>query len=198
MNKENVIAWILGIASIILLTLFTKGIALFFLVICFVYLITAPENRQRTYGDELRKKKKSNIYEPEVISKIPSEPIYMSAEDKQAYLESPEWHKLKQDKLSIANYRCEHCGADEYLELHHISYEKLGSEPLNHLAILCRDCHNELHEIASELYKNDGFRGMSRTNTYPLDLLGQDYKFLEMILSCKQTIKEVSINLGEK
>ena len=46
---------------------------------------------------------------------------------------------------------CEKCGFIAYrpyqLELHHLTYERLGNESLEDLILLCRRCHQQEHEL---------------------------------------------------
>jgi 5-methylcytosine-specific restriction endonuclease McrA len=57
------------------------------------------------------------------------------------YLESPEWWALRKRALQRANYRCERCGRQGALEIHHRDYGNLGKEQLEDLEVLCPPCH---------------------------------------------------------
>lgn len=63
--------------------------------------------------------------------------MFISAESKLAYLQSPQWHILKTKRLIIANYKCECCGSSSQLQCHHITYERLTRERIDDLVILC-------------------------------------------------------------
>jgi 5-methylcytosine-specific restriction endonuclease McrA len=57
---------------------------------------------------------------------------------------SPRWRKLRQRLLRTRGRRCQHCGVDQakrYLQLHHVSYDRLGFERDEDLLVLCRSCH---------------------------------------------------------
>ncbi len=41
--------------------------------------------------------------------------------------------------------RCQACGGAERLEVHHLTYERLGYERLTDLMVLCHACHAEAH-----------------------------------------------------
>lgn len=86
---------------------------------------------------------------------------FMSAKDKAKYLSSTSWSQLKAKRLEIAGYKCEFCGARNHLQLHHITYARLGKEKLSDLAILCSTHHNQLHEKL----------GKDRLTYYPLSAL---------------------------
>lgn len=70
---------------------------------------------------------------------------FMSAEDKQLYLKSVKWAKLRNAVFTRDAHTCQMCGSQHSLQCHHISYECLGNEPLEHLTTLCNTCHTLLH-----------------------------------------------------
>lgn len=64
------------------------------------------------------------------------------------YIASEEWQKTRKRywRSSLPKY-CYVCKADgEVLDLHHRSYKTLGKENLNHLVLVCRPCHDSIHE----------------------------------------------------
>lgn len=90
--------------------------------------------------------------------------MFISAEHKLAYLQSPQWQLLKTKRLIIAQYKCEYCGSTNQLQCHHITYERLTRERIEDLAILCggsNGCHQRIHD----LLKYD------RTTKYPISVL---------------------------
>ncbi len=40
---------------------------------------------------------------------------------------------------------CERCGSSELLQVHHLTYERLGNELMDDVEVVCRKCHQELH-----------------------------------------------------
>lgn len=38
------------------------------------------------------------------------------------------------------------CGTSKNLNIHHMTYERLGNEDFNDLVYLCKDCHSNLHK----------------------------------------------------
>jgi len=60
------------------------------------------------------------------------------------YLQSAEWRLKREERLKLDRYTCQQCGATakEYrLEVHHLNYERLGSERMEDLQTLCIVCH---------------------------------------------------------
>jgi len=57
------------------------------------------------------------------------------------YLRSDHWQEVRRKKLKQAGYKCEACGQKVKLDIHHLTYERLGKERLSDLQALCRSCH---------------------------------------------------------
>jgi hypothetical protein len=96
------------------------------------------------------------------IALIPkSQFMFISAELKQAYMQSKEWKALKLSRLKIAQHQCEHCGSVYSLQLHHITYERITQEEINDVAILCNICHQKIHDKL----------GYDRATKYPISIL---------------------------
>ena len=79
-----------------------------------------------------------------------SQPFYpnqfMSAKDKQTYLQSDEWKTLRNQIFTRDNHTCQSCGSQSSLNCHHIFYDRLGAENLEDLTTLCTTCHTALHK----------------------------------------------------
>jgi hypothetical protein len=63
------------------------------------------------------------------------------------YLETDEWSVTRYFALRAAGYLCEGCGWGRWLEVHHRTYERLGEERLEDLAVLCDRCHAREHGL---------------------------------------------------
>jgi hypothetical protein len=63
------------------------------------------------------------------------------------YLQTSWWRGLRNQALREADYRCRECGTKRDLEVHHLTYERLGDELLDDLEVLCRGCHLGEHRI---------------------------------------------------
>ena len=84
---------------------------------------------------------------------------FMSAEEKQQYLQSAEWYELRTLVFARDNYTCQSCGSKQSLNCHHIVYDRLGNENLEDLTTLCENCHTLLHKKL----------GCSRTTIFTID-----------------------------
>lgn len=67
-----------------------------------------------------------------------------------AYMVSTEWVRRSNELRGFAEWKCEGCGRERTdtrpLDVHHLTYERLGNERAEDLVVLCRRCHEEQHE----------------------------------------------------
>ena len=54
-----------------------------------------------------------------------------------SYLQSDEWQRKRTRVLQQRGAKCEVCGIKHRLQVHHLTYERLGSELLSDLKVLC-------------------------------------------------------------
>lgn len=67
------------------------------------------------------------------------------------YMEQPEWQQRRRQALARAGYKCQACsGRDTTLDCHHNSYQNYGNERPHDLIVLCRPCHQRLHDDPME------------------------------------------------
>lgn len=60
------------------------------------------------------------------------------------YLQSEHWQDTRERKLSEVSC-CEKCGKSKGLEVHHLTYERVGNEQMSDLRVLCATCHRRSH-----------------------------------------------------
>ena len=82
---------------------------------------------------------------------------FMSAEDKSAYLQSPKWQALRQQVIA-RDKCCVVTGRTSNLDVHHVTYKRLGNELLEDLVLIHRDVHNAIHQKL----------GYDRTTYFPI------------------------------
>lgn len=67
------------------------------------------------------------------------------------YLSSPGWQRRRAVVIRLARYTCQECGWNVYarrgrwLEVHHLSYERIGDELVGDVRVLCNHCHAAEH-----------------------------------------------------
>ncbi len=66
--------------------------------------------------------------------------------NKKLYLLSPQWKEKRNIILKRDKHQCTVCHAEKQLEIHHITYKRLGSEYDRDLITLCRACHQAVHD----------------------------------------------------
>jgi hypothetical protein len=61
------------------------------------------------------------------------------------YLQSAEWRAKRAEKLAEVGHRCQGCPETDRLEVHHLTYERVGHERMGDLMVLCHWCHSAEH-----------------------------------------------------
>lgn len=78
----------------------------------------------------------------------------MTRDEYAAYLLEPHWRYIRAWKLHLQLYTCADCGYRKFpykwgmpmgLEVHHLTYFRLGREKLADLLVLCEKCHATRH-----------------------------------------------------
>ena len=65
------------------------------------------------------------------------------------FLQTPYWKAIAGKIRRKANYKCQICGKEKLLNVHHRSYENHGLEHTykgqRDLIAICQDCHEKFH-----------------------------------------------------
>lgn len=72
--------------------------------------------------------------------KLDKRPSYLE------YITSEHWKKVRLWKLELVGFKCEKCGHNGKLHVHHKHYRTLGRERAKDLESLCDQCHGRFHE----------------------------------------------------
>jgi len=64
-----------------------------------------------------------------------------------SYYNSWQWQHLRKLKIEWGGYKCERCGSNKELQVHHKHYKSFGDEMPWDLIVLCPQCHNDEHYI---------------------------------------------------
>jgi len=106
------------------------------------------EYRNRTYTRRILRTK---WCEPRTIQNVDDEVARLRALPYAEYLQSDHWRGLRRRLLSLYGYACVSChAANTILDVHHLTYARLGRELTTDLQVLCRKCHDMVHGVVSE------------------------------------------------
>lgn len=61
------------------------------------------------------------------------------------YINSEFWKNKRDWILESKGRKCEKCGGNFWLQVHHLSYENVGNEGKDDVIILCAYCHWRIH-----------------------------------------------------
>ena len=61
------------------------------------------------------------------------------------YLRSDKWKHVRNARLVRDKCRCQSCGIQSNLEVHHLTYKNVFKEHMNDLTTLCEKCHKQVH-----------------------------------------------------
>jgi 5-methylcytosine-specific restriction endonuclease McrA len=83
--------------------------------------------------------------------------------DYDAYIKSQRWANFRKAWFNCSGLPavCVGCSAVSTLELHHVTYERLGCERMNDVVPLCKRCHKEFHERYTS-HQCHGLEGFQR------------------------------------
>jgi len=96
------------------------------------------------------------------------------------YLQSGEWKHLEGIKLNNTKYTCEGCNeTGRVLEVHHLTYERIGMELLTDLVVYCTECHKVAHGKAKQTEWNKYLD--NETNDKPKEQSVKDIEFNKML-----------------
>jgi hypothetical protein len=62
------------------------------------------------------------------------------------YLKSAKWRVRRDKALRRDKHQCAECGSKFNLQVHHLTYERVGDELIEDLKTLCRKCHTGKHK----------------------------------------------------
>jgi 5-methylcytosine-specific restriction endonuclease McrA len=69
----------------------------------------------------------------------------MNKDEYKQYLSSDQWLEIRHQILERASWQCEQCLSPVALEVHHLTYDRVGNEDLDDLQCLCHECHSAKH-----------------------------------------------------
>ena len=98
------------------------------------------------------------------------------------YLKSGEWKYTKGKKLKQSNFKCDGCGESSgAMEVHHLTYERIGMELLTDLASYCINCHKIAHNKVDSSEWNKYLT--MNSDVEPIEISVEDMSLMELINS---------------
>lgn len=67
------------------------------------------------------------------------------------YINSPKWQRVRAIRLRKDKFTCQQCGGKNELNVHHLTYKRLGRERIEDLITLCVRCHNDTHYFSDKI-----------------------------------------------
>ena len=75
-------------------------------------------------------------------------------ENYKTYINSRRWKSLSRKIKNRDGNKCKLCDSERILEVHHLSYVRLGKERGADLVTLCQSCHAEQHKLVRLIIAN--------------------------------------------
>lgn len=101
----------------------------------------------------------------------------------QQYIKSSEWFSKRAEFFSdpILPKFCVGCGDESReVDLHHLTYSRLGSELVIDLVPLCHDCHRLVHKMNPDAGRRGGINAFKKSLIYDFGISTPD---VEMIVA---------------
>lgn len=92
-----------------------------------------------------RKRPKGNVSEKKLRRQIESGAKWWA--NYRTYLNSAQWKTRRALLINERGSQCDNCGKVGLVQVHHLSYERLGRELPIDLQLLCLSCHKQVHGL---------------------------------------------------
>lgn len=124
--------------------------------------LDAQKQADTAFDDfKLKKKLKHKSKSPKMTKKKLQDLMAkhkFSSKDYQDYRETAWWKMKRKQKMQSSGYKCEQCGSNKGLNVHHNNYESLYRELHSDLTLLCSECHRTIHNVHDETFPCDSIK----------------------------------------
>jgi hypothetical protein len=104
------------------------------------------------------------------------------------YIHSAGWRKTAEERMEMDRHTCYVC-SDRATDIHHLTYDHFGCEPMDDLVSLCRKCHNQAEEFydpsitpwAMDEVKPNGNNFMAAMRVDALRIAPKVYEYLTSV-----------------
>ena len=94
-----------------------------------------------------------------------SDPNKKLSDKYKGYINSVPWYEKRSLVLMKHGNKCFKCGSKRCIQIHHVTYQRLGKEDLSDLLPLCKNCHKKIHGIKYKFIR----KGKKKLNKNKLD-----------------------------
>lgn len=109
--------------------------------------------RARTKATKELKRRHQAEYDELVRSYLrPRKLSVLPASAYEVYMRSEEWALKRAQVFSSRKARCQACLGRDNLQVHHITYARLGDERMDDLTILCAEHHEAVHDLCDSTH----------------------------------------------
>lgn len=82
------------------------------------------------------------------------------------YIESAAWRAKREKLFAARGKKCEYCKSTKNIQVHHLTYKRLGREWLQDLQVLCVTCHKAIHEANLAVSTAKPKKGKSKKKSF--------------------------------
>lgn len=108
-------------------------------------------NQFRPHRRIHRRKKEPKFLSIEELRKISAEYAQRTVSPYAEYLKSEHWRVFRAGIIAERGNRCEDCGCNSRrVQVHHLTYLRVGAELPSDVKVLCARCHRHRHALASK------------------------------------------------
>jgi hypothetical protein len=111
------------------------------------------------FADEKLNIDRRKIIQQEVTNAIKKNAIIRESlhkNDFEDYYKSEKWMYKREKVLKRDNYLCQSCLDEKAIQVHHLTYDHFGDEPLFDLVSVCLNCHKKITDID----RNKKYKGL--------------------------------------
>ncbi len=80
--------------------------------------------------------------------RVNRDPVKAKRRYANGYLRTDHWIEFRASILAARGRKCEQCGSERNIQVHHLTYRRKGSEKPEDVKVLCNTCHVEAHAEA--------------------------------------------------
>ena len=93
------------------------------------------------------------------------------------YIKSDKWRARCNELRAKRGSICERCGSDVWIEVHHLTYDRLGDELDDDLQIVCHACHPQVDKEREQREADRAFQ--KRADAWAAKVYGHDWRDTE-------------------